>query len=217
MLEMSPYVVSLNLSDIVPTAIRRFHCGKKLNFFVTETDFSAAWQHLKHPNQFLEQGTSVVVLGSPMGQQIILNGTTKVFYLTPAPILIANVLNLTAFTLTTTVKSYEKTLPCGGFTATPLYNPLGGARYRSYGCSSVKSRHSAATVVGCAALYNRCLQLLTGCLYRGVCISDEAQRCLCNVECTAIIGRLCSCLWFVFLIIYFLSIAVCIAYRTAAL
>ena len=28
-------------------------------------------------------------------------------------------------------------------------------------------------------------------LYRGVLrISDEAQRCLCNVECTAIIGRL---------------------------
>ena len=62
-------------------------------------------------------------------------------------------------------------------------------------CSSVKSRHSSATYVGCTVL----VLVLTARMHCGVLrISDKAQHCLCNVECTGINGRLWSCLWFIF-------------------
>ena len=44
---------------------------------------------------------------------------------------------------------------CDGSIATSLYNPLGGAYYRSYGCSSINPRHSAKTAVACTLQLNK--------------------------------------------------------------
>ena len=73
-------------------------------------------------------------------------------------------------------------------TAPLLYNPLGGAYYRSLTVVALLSRgirertlrsaqHLASSVDG---------------LHHSRRTSDEVQRCLCDVECTAIIGHLWS-------------------------
>ena len=54
------------------------------------------------------------------------------------------------------VPDFKKALSvCGGSISTSLYNPLGGAYYRSYGCSSINPRHSAKTAVACTLQLNK--------------------------------------------------------------
>ena len=85
--------------------------------------------------------------------------------------------------------AFATALRCSGFTTTSLLSPTGGAYYRSYECNSYKSRHSDGNGDRvCSTLLP--LYIIVNSFFRGVLrIIDEAQR-VCNVKCTAIIGRL---------------------------
>ena len=67
---------------------------------------------------------------------------------------------------------------CSGSAATRLYNQLGGAHYRSYGCALL-SRDSRRRLPGVVVLSYLCTLLRTACFEAYYLISEETQRVSC--------------------------------------
>ena len=83
-------------------------------------------------------------------------------------------------------ESFECVGSSGVYCATALKSAR-GAYFRSLTVVALLSRDIREQPLWCAAR----LCGTNGLIIRGVLrISDEAQRCLCNVECAAIVGRL---------------------------
>ena len=98
---------------------------------------------------------------------------------------------------------------CSDSAVTRLYNPLGGADYRSYGCALLcRDSRLRPLAVGCVAPSYLCRLLRMACIAAYYLISEETQRVSCCVY---------SYYWssLIFLIVYLLS--TCSVYRTAVL
>ena len=80
---------------------------------------------------------------------------------------------------------------CGGYAATCLYNPLGGAYYRSYGfillSRGIKRQRPSGDQLLATRVYTRRIDRLA-CITAYYVLVTRLSAC--TVQCTAIIGRL---------------------------